>query len=52
MSQSNINVGATERLRAIASDLLAKAEDLKEHQVCSAPRNKDVVMTAATDTKR
>ena len=41
-----------ERHRAMASDLLAKAEDLKERQVCSAPQNKDVVTTAATDTKR
>jgi hypothetical protein len=41
-----------ERLRAMASDLLAKAEDLKERQACSAPYNKDVVRNAATDTKR
>jgi hypothetical protein len=41
-----------ERLRAMASDLLAKAEDLKERQACSAPHNKDVGTTAATDTER
>jgi hypothetical protein len=41
-----------ERLRAMASDLLAKAEDLRERQACSAPHNKDVVTTAATDTER
>jgi hypothetical protein len=28
-----------ERLRAMASDLLAKAEELKERQACSAPHN-------------
>ena len=32
-----------ERLRAMASDLLAKAEELKDRQVCSAPHNKEVV---------
>ena len=39
-----------ERLRAMASDLLAKAEDLKEGQACSAssgstrPHRKEVVI--------
>ena len=32
-----------ERLRAMASDLLAKAEELKEGQVCSALHNKEVI---------
>jgi hypothetical protein len=37
-----------ERLRAtMASDLLDKADDLKERQTCSAPHNKDVVTIAA-----
>ena len=32
-----------ERLRAMASDFMAKAEELKECQVCSAPHNKELV---------
>jgi DNA-binding PucR family transcriptional regulator len=32
-----------ERLRAMASDLLAKAEELKERQAFSASHNKEVV---------
>jgi hypothetical protein len=32
-----------ERLRAMAFDLLAKAEELKDRQTCSTPHNKEVV---------
>jgi hypothetical protein len=32
-----------ERLRVMASDLLAKGEDLKEHEAFAAPHNEEVV---------